>query len=264
MSEAGVAKKRGRRIVLAVAVFLPLLVAGLTWAFWGKVEFRRAFEYLGRNEQGLDEYRHHATGLVFVHVPGGEFRMGLSDDWEEVFGNGLFADEAAPIRRASVGEFLIAKYELDPETYRSVMGKPGQVNEYVSARESVSLTLDEANRFCARTGLRFPTQVEWEFACRGGTRTSFAFGGSSSRPPKGDGLVDDKQSNAYGLYDMHGSVWEWCSDRYDGEDASEDVPEYIIRGGLYYYFDERAPSWMRGSSPVEESHGLRPVFGPIP
>ena len=100
-------------------------------------------------------------------------------------------------------------------------------------------------------GYRLPTEAEWEYACRAGTATRFSFGDDENALGQYAWYVDNsngrthlvgrKQPNAFGLYDMHGNVWEWCWDEYDGDyykrspandpQGPEQASYRVIRGG---------------------------------
>ena len=132
---------------------------------------------------------------------------------------------------------------------------------------------------------RLPTEAEWEWACRAGTRTRFCFGdddggladyawheansGNATHP------VGAKKPNAWGLCDMHGNVWEWCGDWHDEypkgwkpqvDPTGPATGSYrVLRGGSWFYFPFVCRSAARiGSSPAlgDVSIGFRVVVVP--
>jgi formylglycine-generating enzyme required for sulfatase activity len=121
-------------------------------------------------------------------------------------------------------------YDLTQEQYEAVMGQnPSRFKRANNPVETVSW--DDAMEFCkklsAKTGkaVQLPTEAQWEYACRAGSKTGFYFGdddadlrdhawytGNSTSQTH---PVGQKKPNAWGLYDMHGNVWQWCSDWYE-------------------------------------------------
>jgi formylglycine-generating enzyme required for sulfatase activity len=162
--------------------------------------------------------------------------------------------------------FAVAKYEVTQELYQLVMG----VNpaKWKGPRNSVEMVnWNEANEFCTKLTqllrekkllpagevVRLPSEAEWEYACRAGTTTVWSFGDKESEigeyawhkdNSKGhDPPVGRKKPNAWGLYDMHGYVSEWCADAWhpsykgapiDGSTWTESgEKDRVIRGGSF-------------------------------
>src|ERR1019366_6733194 len=115
------------------------------------------------------------------------------------------------------------------EQYEQIMGKnPSRIKGAQNPVETVSW--DDAMEFCKKlsqkTGktVRLPTEAQWEYACRAGTKTRFSFGDKDEDlgdyawyEKNSDGKshpVGQKKPNGLGLYDMHGNVWQWCADWY--------------------------------------------------
>jgi formylglycine-generating enzyme required for sulfatase activity len=120
----------------------------------------------------------------------------------------------------------------------------GRKAAYTINREEVALNQD-AN------GYRLPTEAEWEYACRAGTATVYSFGNSisvsqanyddkSKNTKQGKMPVGSYAPNPFGLYDMHGNVWEWCWDYRNGQRA--------VRGGGYLSWGEYLRSAFRNWS----------------
>jgi formylglycine-generating enzyme required for sulfatase activity/serine/threonine protein kinase len=186
-----------------------------------------------------------AAGMKLVLLQPGAFQMGSPASEA-----GRLADEG-PVHTVEItSRFYLGAYPVTQEQYRRVTGAnpahfraaPGCDTRHFPV-ENVSW--EEAADFCARLSAlpeeqqrgrayRLPTEAEWEYACRGGAGESrpFSFGGSlgsadanfDGRHPYGSapkghflqrpGAVGSYPPNAFGLYDMHGNVWEWCADWY--------------------------------------------------
>ena len=221
-----------------------------------------------------------SIGMKFVEIPTGEFMMGEGDD-------AVAVTLARP--------FLLGKYEVTQEQFKKVMSlEPwaGEREVQVSASNAASyVNWKEATMFCQRLtesehennllsrsdSYHLPTEAQWEYACRAGTTTVYSFGDDES--PLGDFAwfkdnaknVDEafahrvgmKAPNPWGLHDMHGNVWEWCSD-WHGEKPSGGTnpvgPErgviHVIRGGGWGNDPVGCRSAYRGSSVPSNHNGL--------
>jgi len=221
-----------------------------------------------------------SIGMKFVEIPTGEFMMGEGDD-----------AVAVTLTRP----FLLGKYEVTQEQFKKVMSlEPwaGEREVQVSASNAASyVNWKEATMFCQRLtesehesnllsrsdSYHLPTEAQWEYACRAGTTTVYSFGDDES--PLGDFAwfkdnaknVDEafahrvgmKAPNPWGLHDMHGNVWEWCSD-WHGEKPSGGTnpvgPErgviHVIRGGGWGNDPVSCRSAYRGSSVPSNHNGL--------
>ncbi|WP_333417032.1 formylglycine-generating enzyme family protein [Microcoleus sp. MOSTC5] len=169
--------------------------------------------------------------LEMMAIPGGSFVMGSLNTQA-----GRSNDEE-PQHTVNVTSFFMGKYEVTQEQWEAVMGNnPSYFKGAKLPVEQVSW--NDAVQFCQKlsqkTGknYRLPSEAEWEYACRAGTTTPFYFGetitpdlvnynGNYPYGAASKGLDRAKTTdvgsfppNAFGLYDMHGNVWEWCSDRY--------------------------------------------------
>ncbi len=157
-----------------------------------------------------------------VRIPAGEFRLGSPREEEG------HQDNEEPVRQIRISKpFYLGPYEVTQAQYKSVMGSnPSRVEGDTLAVDQV--TYSQAREFCRRLSkiagvtVTLPTEAQWEYACRAGTKTRFYSGNKLEeldsagwhKGNAGDGVhpVGQKQPNAWGLYDMHGNVWELCAD----------------------------------------------------
>ncbi|MGD0092314.1 MAG: formylglycine-generating enzyme family protein, partial [Planctomycetota bacterium] len=158
--------------------------------------------------------------MEFVLVNAGEFQMGAQEG--EL--------QERPAHRVKISNpFYLGKYEVTQAQYEKVVGRnPSKFKGADLPVEQVSW--DEAQTFCGAAGklagrsLRLPTEAEWEYACRAGTTTKFNTGGADSdledaawfnkNSRSHTNPVGQRKPNAWGLYDMHGNVWEWVQDHF--------------------------------------------------
>jgi formylglycine-generating enzyme required for sulfatase activity len=204
------------------------------------------------------------------------FDMGSSSDAAP-------ASEKPVVKVTFARPFAMAKYEVTQELYEVVMGK--NPSRWPGPRNSVErVNWDEANTFCKKVTellrqhkligasdvIRLPSEAEWEYACRAGTKTAYSFGdraadlgayawfdGNSKgeNPP-----VGKKKPNAWGLYDMHGYVWEWCADAWGpthkgasttgAARIDKDEKDRVTRGGSWADPPDSARSRYRDHKPL--------------
>jgi formylglycine-generating enzyme required for sulfatase activity len=151
-------------------------------------------------------------------------RRGVEQDSKKQF---LAEAEAVEILR-EIPPFAIGKYPITQEQYEAVMGTNPSWFKNNPQNPVEKVSWYDARSFCQKlsqiTGklYRLPTQEEWEYACRAGTNTRFYFGDDANQlgdyawywgnSQKTTHPVGQKKPNAWGLYDMHGNVSEWCEE----------------------------------------------------
>jgi formylglycine-generating enzyme required for sulfatase activity len=163
------------------------------------------------------------TGIAFVSIPAGEFDMGAA---KSEYKNEL------PVHRVRISKpFLLGKYPVTNREYQRFLEAYSSIKppEYWSNSQFndpqqpvVGVSWEDAQAFCQWAGCRLPTEAEWEYACRAGSQKNYCFGDAESELKqyawyvKNSGgktqPVGQKKPNQWGLYDVHGNVWEWCQD----------------------------------------------------
>jgi formylglycine-generating enzyme required for sulfatase activity len=166
--------------------------------------------------------------------------------------------------------FYLQTTEVSQAQWKEVMGdNPSFFKDCGHDCPVEEVSWDDAQKFISKLNqmegtnkYRLPTEAEWEYACRAGTKTTYSFdevdklgeyawyaanSGGQTHP------VGTKKPNAWGLYDMHGNVWEWCQDWY-GDYPSDSVVDpkgsdsgqyRVLRGGSWYYAAGRIRSAIR-------------------
>jgi len=218
--------------------------------------------------------------MEFKLIPAGTFIMGdarVDKDW-------------TPHEVILTTSFKMGVHEVTQAQYEQVMGvNPSEFKGADNPVEKVSW--DDAVEFCRRLSdlpaekaagnvYRLPTEAEWEYACRAGMTTKYSFGDDESDlgdyawyGDNSDGNthpVGGKKPNAWGLYDMHGNVWEWCQDWYwDYPSGSVTDPRgprgsnRVVRGGSWGFTAEGCRSADRyGLGPSDRNGGFRVSLSP--
>ncbi len=212
-----------------------------------------------------------AIKLKLVHIAPGKFMMGSP---KEEVGRREGPNNAERQHEVQISKgFWMGVHEVTQEVYDQVMGK--NPSHFKGKRLPVEqVTVEDAMEFCKRAskieGRTFdlPTEAEWEYACRAGSKGPFHSGNAlSSKQARFNGThpyggaepgaylsgtapVGSFEPNAFGLYDMHGNVWEWCKDTYtEGPNlARQKYQTYnIVRGGSWNSTGDGCRSAMRGA-----------------
>ena len=200
---------------------------------------------------------------AMVVLPAGRFRMGCLSDDE------CFSDEK-PVREVAIASFALSKHEVTFAQWDACVSgggcgghRPEDLGWGRADRPVVNVSWEDAQSYVSwlsrQTGeeYRLPTEAEWEYAARAGTTTKYSWGNeigvnrANCRPTEEYGTCGDRfeytapvgsfAANPWGLYDMHGNVWEWVQDCWNGSYAdapadgsawlSGDCSVRVVRGG---------------------------------
>ncbi|WP_309740686.1 formylglycine-generating enzyme family protein [Chamaesiphon sp. OTE_20_metabat_361] len=225
-----------------------------------------------RSAQCLIESLGGSLTLELVLIPSGTFMMG----------DARHHQDEQPIHPVAIPSFYMGKYPITQAQYRSVMD--GSNLETALDYPIENISWHDAREFCTKLSQKtvreytLPSEAQWEYACRAGTDTAFYFGDiitpelvnyNGNYPYNGAPVGENRGEatpvgifppNAFGLYDMHGSVWEWCLDGYqasyqgaptDGTawvaDRSDANIKRVMRGGSWDYVARGCRSAVRCS-----------------
>ena len=190
--------------------------------------------------------------LEMILIPAGKFVMG-SPESEKGRSKGETQHEVTFTKA-----FYMGKYEVTQEQWESVMGNNPSIKTKGARLPVTGVTWFDCQEFVKKLngktngGYRLPTEAEWEYACRAGTTTKYSVGDKIT--PKDANYRDSKigepvavgsyKPNAFGLYDMHGNVWEWCEDWYaDYQAGAVTDPKgpatgerRVLRGGSFNFY----------------------------
>ncbi|GET35872.1 formylglycine-generating enzyme family protein [Microseira wollei] len=236
------------------------------------------------------------VSLEMVLIPGGTFLMGspATEKGRD--------DNESPQHQVTVDTFFMGKFLVTQAQWKAVAAFP-QININLNPDPSYfkgknlpleHISWNEAQEFCARlakkTGkiYRLPSEAEWEYACRAGTTTPFHFGETITTDlanysghtyasePTGNRCSQTTEvgifpPNAFGLYDMHGNVNEWCADHwhdnYDGAPSNGSVWELgrndtyrLLRGGSWSQPPKYCRSAIRNADLAGNSHSFNHDF----
>jgi len=210
------------------------------------------------DESFRDTLKDGSFGPEFVLIPGGTFQMGSNDG----------GSDEKPVHLVTVKSFAMGKYEVTFEEYDKFCeatgrSKPDDEGWGRGKRPVINVSWNDAKAYVQwlseQTGkdYRLPSEAQWEYACRAGSAGKYSFGDDKSQlgnygwyGKNSDSKthpVGEKQPNKFGLYDMHGNVWEWLEDKwhdsYDGAPSdgsawiSGDSNFHLLRGSSWYFDD---------------------------
>jgi formylglycine-generating enzyme required for sulfatase activity len=231
----------------------------------------------------LPEEWTNSVGMKFRPIPAGTFQMGSPE--------GEGSDEERPRHSVTITKpFWLGVHQVTQGQWQQVMGTtPWKGKDRTIEGPDVAasyISWDDAVAFCQKLSqnegkrYRLPTEAEWEYACRAGTTTKYSFGDDEKQLGEsawfdGNAFVKDekyahrvgqKKPNAFGLYDMHGNVLEWCADWYEGgyyKSSAAADPQgpssgsfRVLRGGSWNF----VPFNLRSSYRYYRTPGPRSSF----
>lgn len=235
----------------------------------GSLDFNNNEMHMSNSNIQERQTYNNSIGMEFIRVPKGTFFMGSEKDDPEAY------DIEKPRHEVTISEdFYLGKYEVTQQEWENVMGSNpydternngygGYLNEnFISPENPVTVSWKDAQEFIQKLNkleghdrYKLPTEAEWEYAARAGSATAYSFGDDKNYLDNyawhseqfGSGhhhQVGQKLPNPWGLFDMHGNVWEWVADYYSREyysNSPSDQPlgpesgsDRVVRGGSWH------------------------------
>ncbi len=257
-------------------------------------------QHVSSDQRALGDPIVNSVGMVLVPILAGEFQMGTAVKDAALGARGQAEKQKAgpesPQHSVTITKpFFISSCEVTQQQYEQVMGaSPWEGKPLVKEKAACAasyVSWDDAVEFCRKLSeqenqqYHLPTEAEWEYACRAGATTTWSFGDDGSLlnnygwyganayhdSEQYPHSVGQKLPNAWGLYDMHGNVWEWCQDWYapyntkKKETVDPKGPEKgkyrVWRGGSFSrrVANNRSPT-RPGDGPEDQRPGFAPGF----
>ncbi|MDR1460833.1 MAG: formylglycine-generating enzyme family protein [Campylobacteraceae bacterium] len=243
-----------------------------------------------KDNKSTNKTHANSIGMEFVLIPSGSFVMGADKNAE------IGVTHESPRHNVTINRnFYLGKFEVTQEQWTKIMGNnPSKFKNDLNPVESVTwydakTFISKLNIFENTTKYRLPTEAEWEYAARAISKDKYSFGNDanelafyawyyegnkSSKQLLQTHPVGQKQPNKWGLYDMHGNVWEWTEDFYDPEyytksplkdpiNRESSLKNITIRGGSWINSAEHLRSTVRyykAPTAKEDNLGFRVVF----
>ena len=286
-----------RARIEGATVYLELLEDRLKWnachesvqdmaiSFVGKEKLGSLYKHVetkkyscGGQSHRIASFKHIETGILLNLIPGGTYVMG--DD------KGDYEDQR-PAHKATIKPMLIGRFPVTQDEWQKIGGKnPSYFKGAGKPVEEVSWDDVQGWLKKAGDGLRLPSESEWEYACRSGTQTQYFWAVPHRRTDGSGDEMDDSycwydensgaathpvtahanKTNAFGLVDMSGHVWEWCQDQWvndykngprDSQPRTSDSSNRVSRGGCWDYdADDCRSAYRIYSTPSNRFDGI--------
>ncbi|MBU6185170.1 MAG: formylglycine-generating enzyme family protein [Synechococcales bacterium] len=231
-----------------------------------------------------------AVPLEMVAIPGGTFKMGIPIAEQQKListkGQALYEQfflHEEPQHQVTLSDFFIGRFQVTQAHYEAVMGANPAYIKFQGVNNPVdTVSWDDAQEFIRRLNqlsgklYRLPTEAEWEYATRAGTSTPYCYGEiidssvvnyypteANEQFREATMAVNTLHPNLWGLYHVHGNVWEWCADHY--YDSYKLKPEILQTNGSIPWTEVNTPSppldrrlrVLRGGSWFSDISGIR-------